>query len=150
MVFYDHNILPSTRLPRYLDLGLYAANSGIPFTISSNLVYALIAALRRRRTDREFSNLIELSKQIKINLLNMGGQIIGPEAHLSPAVITVALPPGIRSEKLGYNLEKAGYALSYRSQYLLERNWVQICLMGEYPQERITPFMQILQRHLRT
>ena len=41
MVFYNHAISHSTRLPRYLDLGWYAEHQGIAFTHSSNLVRAL-------------------------------------------------------------------------------------------------------------
>src|SRR5574341_1159104 len=53
MVFYNHDLLPdSSTLPRYLDLGLYAARDGVPFTISSNLVQALHAALTRRGAAR--------------------------------------------------------------------------------------------------
>ncbi len=48
MVFYNHEILPvSKNIPRYLDIGLYSISEGIPFTISSNLIYALKKALER-------------------------------------------------------------------------------------------------------
>jgi GNAT superfamily N-acetyltransferase len=48
LVFHDHELTPAPhRLPRYLDLGSYARPGGVPFTHSSNLVRALLAALRR-------------------------------------------------------------------------------------------------------
>ncbi len=149
MVFYSHNVLPSpTLLPRYLDLGLYATSKGIPFTISSNLVYALRMALEHHQPDKAFGEIAELSVWVKASLRDLGFGIIGPEAHLSPAVITIALPPTMSSESVGRRLEEAGYALSYRSQYLLERNWVQICLMGECSRERITPLFWTLRQCL--
>ena len=48
MVFHDHEVHPAPdALPRYLDLGLHAVKAGVPFTMSSNLIYALDAALVR-------------------------------------------------------------------------------------------------------
>src|SRR5262245_57152931 len=47
MVFYHHELQPAPGLPRYLDLGYYAAQQGVPFTTSSNLLYALQTALKR-------------------------------------------------------------------------------------------------------
>jgi hypothetical protein len=29
-------------------------------------------------------------------------------------------------------MERQGYELAWRSRYLVERNWLQICLMGEW------------------
>jgi len=47
MAFYHQNVPPAAdQLPRYLDLGLYAQQEGIPFTFSSNLLHALHAAVR--------------------------------------------------------------------------------------------------------
>ena len=45
MVFYNEPVAPSDRIPRYVDIGFYASRQGVPFTLSSNLVYALAAAL---------------------------------------------------------------------------------------------------------
>ena len=46
MVFYDHELQPRPeRLVRYLDLGLYAAKDGLPFTMSSNLQPIMIPCL---------------------------------------------------------------------------------------------------------
>ena len=40
MVYYNHTVKPAPEsLPRCLDLGYYAVENGVPFTISSNLVY---------------------------------------------------------------------------------------------------------------
>jgi aspartate aminotransferase-like enzyme len=147
-VFYDHEVLPSPKfLIRYLDLGLYATNEGIPFTISSNLVYALTTALENCKPEKTLE-IAELSSWVKANLRDMGLKIIGPEDHLSPAVITIALPQGMISENLGSYLDESGYALSYRSKYLLDKNWIQICLMGECSRESIKPLLQTLQQYV--
>jgi predicted DNA-binding protein (MmcQ/YjbR family) len=36
--------------------------------------------------------------------------------------------------------------LSYNSGYLRRKNWIQICLMGECPREKIVPVANALNR----
>ncbi len=56
MVFYHHDVQPApNRLPRYLDLGYYAQQDGIPFTFSSNLLHALHAAIKHVDWDKRFA-----------------------------------------------------------------------------------------------
>lgn len=145
MVFYHHEIAPAKSLPRYLDLGLYAATNGVPFTHSSNLLHALRAALDRFTERPPFTELAETSAWLRSRLRAAGFHLVAPDAHASPAVITIALPKEIHSESLGRRLEQAGYLLSYKSDYLLQRNWVQICLMGEYPRDALVPLLEMLQ-----
>ena len=38
---------------------------------------------------------------------------------------------------IGLDLERQGFRLNVNSQYLLERNWIQICLMGETSRDRL-------------
>ena len=144
MVFYNHKVssVPN-ELSRYLDLGLYASSGGVPFTISSNLVYALHTALAQFKPKR-FDEIISLSSWLRSRLSESGFQLIGPEKHTSPAVITIALPEPVNSEDVGDQLREAGYLLSYRSQYLLERNWIQICLMGGCTRKTLTPLTGLL------
>ena len=145
MVFYNHQIPPAPgALPRYLDLGLYAARDGVPFTHSSNLVSALLRALQRFRSTNRFVETLDLSMWLKGRLRELGYHVVTPDAHASPAVITIALPDPLRSGDLGRQLEDAGYMLSYRSDYLLKRNWIQICLMAEWSRERLVPLLDKL------
>ncbi|HOX57384.1 MAG TPA: GNAT family N-acyltransferase, partial [Candidatus Paceibacterota bacterium] len=73
MVFYDHKIVPSAHaLPRYLDLGYYAALDGVPFTFSSNLLHALAAAVRRVGWEERFAGLVELSAWLRARLRELG------------------------------------------------------------------------------
>ena len=146
MVFYNHQVSPAPgRLPRYLDLGLHAAKNGVPFTTSSNLVYALGAALNRFQSDGAFYDSA-VSTWLKGRLRDLGFSIVADEAHASPAVITIALPAWLISSRIGDRLEEAGYLLSYNSDYLLERNWIQVCLMGECSREAIEPLLDELRR----
>ena len=146
MVFYNHKAAPALkRLPRYLDLGFYASSSGVPFTTSSNLLYALQASLQRFQAKAPFDHISTLSIWLRARLREQGLQILAPDPHASPAVITLVLPPSISSEQVGQRLEQSGYLLSYKSEYLLKRNWIQICLMGECSQETMIPLLKLLQ-----
>jgi aspartate aminotransferase-like enzyme len=147
MVFYNHDILPApSRLPRYLDLGAYACSEGIPFTQSSNLHAALAKALDRSTSAGLFKEFFEFSAGLRRGLRELGFQIVAPDKHASPAVITLALPDSVSSEDVGERLESAGYLLSYRSEYLLRRNWIQICLMGELEREKTAALLSALEQ----
>lgn len=138
MVFYNHDLAPAPKsLPRYLDLGYYAAQSGMPFTQSSNLVYALQTALTRIDWTEKYAEIAEVGAWLRNRLREVGLQVLAPEGHAAPAVVTIALPPEISSKTIGGLLKKGGTLLSYNSGYLLQRNWIQICLMGEWPREHL-------------
>lgn len=146
MVFYNHEISPaSKRLPRYLDIGYYAAQSGIPFTHSSNLIYALQTTLRRTSWTEKYAQIAEVSDWLRSRLRELHFQIVAPDAHASPAVVTIALPSDVNSDAIGWQLHQEGYLLSYKSEYLLRRNWIQICLMGEWSRENLQPLPDVLQ-----
>lgn len=135
MVFHNYKAMPAPdRLPRYLDLGYCASCEGIPFTHSSNLLGAMLASLRRNSA-RRYAELVETAVWLRAQLLDAGFQIVAPAAEASPAVFTIALPRHIHSRTAAKRMQKAGYLLSYGSEYLLRRNWIQICLMGEYSRD---------------
>lgn len=148
MVFYNHEISPAPNsLPKYLDLGYYAACDGVPFTLSSNLVYALKTALESFQPAKRFSDIARLSAWLRPLLRERNFHILAPDEHASPAVITITLPPKINSIMLGQQLEEAGYLLSYKSNYLIERNWIQISFMGECSQKPIRPLLNTLGKY---
>ena len=145
MVFYDHELVSApTKLARYLDLGYYASQSGVPFTHSSNLLYALQTALGRTCWAEKFQQINEVSTWLRRHLRELGLQIVAPDAHASPAVVSIALPSEINSKSIGLQLKKAGFLLSYNSEYLLKRNWIQICLMGEWSRDNLATLPAML------
>ncbi|MGB8370721.1 MAG: aminotransferase class V-fold PLP-dependent enzyme [Limisphaerales bacterium] len=147
MVFYHHEVAPAPdKLPRYLDLGFCAQQQGIPFTFSSNLLHALHAAVRRPNLEKRFAEIAGLSAGLRLRLAEMGFDLIGNGAQTSPAVITIALPPEMNSLKIGEAMQEAGYLLSCNSEYLRQKNWIQICLMGECPREKIVSVVNALNR----
>ena len=130
-VFYAHDIAPEPeRLPRYVDLGYYASKNGIPFTHSSNLIGALDAALVRFESDEPFRQLAQLSGIVRPGLRDLGWAPLVPDSLSTPAVVTVALSNGYRAAAIGERLCRQGLMIAHHSEYLAERNWFQVSLMG--------------------
>lgn len=134
-------------LPRYLDLYTYACQS-IPYTLPSNLVLALNRALDSVFDDHRFEKIAGLALWIRKKLKTFGLTIITPVNQSNPAVITIALPNTINSCDIGEKLDSSGYLVSYQSQYLLRRNWLQICLMGNAINGPIKPMLKEMRSQL--
>jgi aspartate aminotransferase-like enzyme len=147
MVFHRHDIAPQPeRLPRYLDLGYYAQQQGVPFTFSSNLLHALTAAIKHVDWERRFADIAGHSEFLRGRLSELGLERIGADTETLPAVITLALPAEMNSVKIGELIQEAGYLLSYNSEYLRQKNWIQICLMGECTREKVVSLLNALNR----
>lgn len=130
LVFSDHAVAPRPdRVPRYLDLGLWAQSDGVPFTHSSNLVSALAAALDAE-PDRTLGELADAAAWLRSTLRAAGYHVVAPDACAAPAIVTIALPAELEARQVGDRLRERGFLVSYESGYLLERNWIQICLMS--------------------
>jgi aspartate aminotransferase-like enzyme len=147
MVFYNHQIeIGAQKLPRYLDLSYYAEQRGIPFTFSSNLLHALHASVRRVPWEKRFEDLRQLSTWLRGKLSELGFQLMGAENPTSPAVVTIRLPEELNSVTIGGLMEESGYLLSYNSEYLRRKNWIQICLMGDCGKEKLVSLLNGLKR----
>jgi aspartate aminotransferase-like enzyme len=145
MVFYEQAPPQSDQiLPVYLDLAVYREKDGIPFTVSSNPVYALNKALKNLDINKKSANIAAVSAWLKSKLRKIGLNPVIPDEYASPAIITIALPNQFDSEKVGARVDREGYSISYRSDYLLKRNWVQICLVGNFSQEDLRLLPAIL------
>ncbi len=147
MVFRHHTVQPAPdQLPRYLDLGFYAQEQGIPFTFSSNLLRALHAAVQHVDWERRFAEVAALSTWLRGELAGMGFDLVGSSTRTSPAVITLALPAETNAVGVGALMQEAGYLLNCNSQYLRQRNWIQISLMGECTREKVVSLLNALNR----
>jgi len=147
LVFHHHELKPAPdRLPRYLDLGYYATQGGIPYTLSSNLLHALHAAARRVDWVRRFAEIREWSDYAHGRLRESCLEVVGSNAVTSPAVVTLALPPEMSSVKFGDTMQEAGFLLSYNSEYLRDKNWLQFCFMGECTREKVVSLLNALHR----
>ena len=147
MVFHRQNVqTASDCLPRYLDLGFYAQQEGIPFTFSSNLLHALHAAVRGVNWERRFAEVVETSTWLRTKLLELGFGLVGSITRTSPAVVTIQLPAELNSVDVGKLMQEAGFLISYNSEYLKRKNWIQICLMGEVAREKVVSLVNVLSR----
>lgn len=135
LVFHQERPLPRQDLPRFLDLGLWAESDGSPFTHSSNLLGALdVAVAEVERLPAGRCGDASLATWLRTELRSAGFTLGAAEPHASPIIVTVQLPASVRSQDVGAALEQRGYIASFRSGYLLARNWIQFSLMT--PPER--------------
>ena len=143
-VFHEYTPRPEPdRLPGYLDLGHWAAQQGVPHTHSSNLVNALVEAVRLvtpERMERIRINAVWLRTELR----KLGFRLVAPEAAASPGIVTIAPGEGMSAVELGEELEMRGYWLSYRSRYLIDRNWIQIAVLGDPPREGLAKLLHVL------
>ncbi|WP_419955610.1 aminotransferase class V-fold PLP-dependent enzyme [Neobacillus niacini] len=143
-VFHHHKVQPSLTLPKYLDLGTYMAKGSIPFSQSSNLLEALLAALEDV-TSETFKKVIETHIFLKNQLKQFGFTIVS-EQHSSPMILTIELPRSISSALIGEILYNHGYQLHYESDYLQRRNWIQIACIDEYDKADLEKMVHLLNR----
>ena len=146
MVFYNEPLASQPqRLPRSLDLGYYAAHDGIPFTVCSNLVSALGTALVGFESPDRHGRIVEDSTWLRPRIRRLGLEIVAPPDHACPAIITINLPRRLDSRWVGGRAREAGLLLSHQSQYLINRNWVQVCLMGSYSRDDLARLVDFLE-----
>jgi aspartate aminotransferase-like enzyme/GNAT superfamily N-acetyltransferase len=149
MVFYQEPVEPSERIPRYLDLGYYRERNGVPFTHSSNFLFALNQTLHDLQPEEHFAEITELAKWFRNQLRERGIMFVGQEEYLSPAVTTIQIPDPLSSQEVGERLKLAGFWLNYETPYLRARNWIQVCLMGEVTKEQLAEFLSYLEACLK-
>ena len=144
-VFHNDKIQKSKRLPRYLDLGVYAETKGIPYTQSSNLVSALNIALQRyENPETTFNKINEDARKIRVAVENAGLEILAPEAAASPAIVTIQMDEGLTAMQLGETLFLNGFNVHYESDYLRERNWLQISSMNDINAKELDAMLALL------
>jgi aspartate aminotransferase-like enzyme len=89
-----------------------------------------------------------MNRLIRRRLQDLGCTLIAPADLASPAVISFVPPAGIRGGSLGRRMARAGVLLSYQSAYLRQRNWMQICLMGDISTKHVEFMLAELDRAL--
>jgi aspartate aminotransferase-like enzyme len=142
-VFHHHEVKSSQSLPKYIDLGVYFENGSIPFSHSSNLLDALLIALKEINP-KTFINIKETHSYLNRVLTLNGFKITTPEKLASPIIITIEVPKGISSIDIGDSLLYQGFQLHYESAYLQERNWIQIACVGDYSPLELERMIQVL------
>jgi len=124
----------TSRVPTYLDLGATLACDGPRFTLSSNLLRVLDAALRPYADDaarrRRFAESARLGRFVRAQLRTLGLTPLVPEEHASPVITSFPPPPHVPAEELLARCRAAGFGLGGSSGYLRARGWLQIATMG--------------------
>jgi aspartate aminotransferase-like enzyme len=77
----------------------------------------------------------------------LGLNLMSPDTEAMPGVVTIAMGPGQNGFEMAQEMEQAGFLVSCNSDYLRQRNWIQICLMGEYSREKLDGLLAWLARH---
>ena len=130
MVFIGGDVVPRGRLPCYLDLAGYL-HSGVPFTMSSNLLAALRVALTMLGAER-YSAIANAAHRLRNQLDSYKIDVVAPRLISAPHVVTIPLPEQVDSSTLAGKLASRGILVAHASEYLRRRNCIQICLMGEF------------------
>lgn len=149
MVFHNHAIEISSHIPKYLDLGFTESENGIPFTVSSNLVYALLKAVESIEDPESiYSAIREKSTLMRMGIQRNNFKIVNDEMISSPAIITIELPANINGVELGKSLGKRNCYISYNSGYLVQKNWIQTFITRNTTPEKIRLFIDIFNSEL--
>lgn len=132
IVLHAERPSPSATIPRYLDLGHALAHDGVPFTQSSNLIEALAISLEETDWITKFAMRARDGQWLRAELEDAGFAVLAPSAVASPIVHTIQLTSPVSSLRVGTALRADGWLVSFESDYLRSRNWLQLCLMGHY------------------
>ena len=143
IVCHDGRLVHAGRVPRCLDLAGYRDADGVPTTQSSNLIAALDAALAIDWTSR-WACVREADRRLRAGLRRHGFAIVAGDRNAMPGVISLALAPQQPAALLARRMERSGFLLAHRSGYLVRRNWVQICLMGEWDERALEILPEVL------
>jgi aspartate aminotransferase-like enzyme len=90
--------------------------------------------------------LRESAPWLRSSLRELGFELVAAEEVSSPAILTLALPESLNSVKIGNLMQEAGYLLSYNSEYLRRKNWIQVCLMSECSRDKLVSLLNALNR----
>ena len=130
-VFHDGRLANSAHIPRYLDLSVYEATDSVPFTHSSNLLAALDRSLTLTRWSTKFDEIREQSQTLRAALRSNALPPLAQDAHAAPGIVTVEIPNDVSAADVALAISEQEIQIAYQSGYLQQRNWLQICLMGE-------------------
>ncbi|MGG9960783.1 aminotransferase class V-fold PLP-dependent enzyme [Ferruginibacter sp. SUN106] len=145
LVFSNTTILPAGNVPVYLDLHHYQQCKGVPFTISSNLVTGLLSALNIEKQQFAWHNF-KVNAKLIYQRLRPAGLI--PFANTNTLIFTLVLKKQSAFE-LGKVLESNGMYTSFQSNYLRQRNWLQVALFSTYEEPEVEQLLDMIVGFLR-
>ncbi|WP_114570844.1 GNAT family N-acetyltransferase [Exiguobacterium flavidum] len=113
--------LATPDMPRYLDLSLY--QDYVAFSHSSNLVRACLAAI-------DVLDLESAGRKMDILIDVLAGHGITPLAEpdsQARGILTLVFED---ATEIARQLKANGFSVQFESEYLAERNWLQVSTMG--------------------
>ncbi len=144
IIFSNIPVVSSNQIPVYFDLAGYNKKEGIPFTISSNLVNALNVSVKQKLNQEQF-DLIACYSEYCFRLLHENNLLPFNNAHSK--VFTISSPDIITSDFIN-KLKSENIAVSYESEYLKKKDWIQVALFGYYHKRQLEWLLKALQRSM--
>ena len=137
------NIDPKTSpgIPSYLDLGQYFAKSGVPFTISSNLVEALNVSISQKLSTQQYG-LTARYRNLIANMLQQASML--PFSHTNSFVFT--LTPNENYLPMLDQFRENELVVSFESEYLRKRKWIQLALFNRYSEDELNEIVKRLKK----
>lgn len=150
LVFFDDAVpLMETRsVPKYMNIKYHQETNLVPYTISTNLFYALSHAFNGIVNPQHRQNIRLISDYIYEQLALLGFSFLGNYNEMMPGIISIVCPAGKNSYELGLALEKNNFYVNYGGAYLKKGNYFQICIMGHQHMDnaqRLVNFLKTLQ-----
>ncbi len=130
IVLHNHHPKPHNTIPGYLDIGIYHAKNGIPFTFSSNLINTLNASLELMMQEDKMPKIKKLNDDLVNFLEQQKIKIVINEKVKSCAITTIQFDQTRQSKEFGKFLESKGILVHYQNSYLKERSWLQIAFLS--------------------
>jgi aspartate aminotransferase-like enzyme len=141
IVFSNIDPVADPATPSYFDLAQYLSKSGVPFTLSSNLLAALKASIRQKLTNKQYM-LSEVYSQKISALLSSAGLLRFD--HTYTHVFTLAPSPD-EYNRLIEAFGRTGLIASYESEYLRKRKWIQLALFNCYTESELMSVLDKLE-----
>lgn len=149
IVCHDGRLVPAQDVPRSLDLAAHRDTDGVPHTQPSNLFAALDRALEVDWPAR-WQAIRHADQRLRERLRRYGFDIVAADNVAMPGVISMALPADVPALRLAKRMARSGFLLAHRSNYLAQRNWIQLCLMGGWDERALEVLPEVLATHAQT
>lgn len=144
VIFSNIDLSVKNDIPVYLDLHHYSVKSGIPFTVSSNLLKALHVSICQKLQDEHFELLDKYGRQF-FKILNNYELI--PFSNKNTKVFTIVTHQK-RQQAFFHSLKDKKILLSNESDYLKKRQWCQLATFGFYTEIQLNYVLKSLQHSL--
>lgn len=142
IIFSNIEIISSNQTPVYFDLAFNDNKDGIPFTISSNLLHALNVSMKQKLQQEQFE-LIDSYSESCHKLFSENDLL--PFNNTRSKVFTIS-SPHVSTNTFINHLKREGVIVSYESEYLKKRDWLQVALFGYYKTAELDYMLKTLKK----